>query len=233
MSDELSSDGDFIWWEDGHEEELRESFLADCPERALVSSATSFARALVEDSPVFEIPGAGPEEQKAYILFAAQLTTTRMLRAARAATAALSVGYEPEARALIRIMVELAAHAEYWRTDPTGELAHEWLDGKHEYGVTKKVQEILDRDVYKELCIDAHGDPRSLIALMDPDDFTISMGPDRTIKTRTYLLVITDGVVESARLLSRQFDSDSEKHFALLDEQRADAWGRLREDRGG
>ncbi|MBJ7353768.1 MAG: hypothetical protein JHC98_03000 [Thermoleophilaceae bacterium] len=227
----MSNGEELGWSEDDYEEELRTSFFSDCPERALVSLATSFARSLIEDSPIFEVPGPEPEAQKTHLLLAAQLTSTRMLRAARAATASLSIGYEPEARALIRIMVELAPHAEYWQTDPTGELAREWLDGKHEYGVTKKVAEILDRGIYKELCIDAHGDPRSLFALMDPNDFTISMGPDRTMNSRTYLLVITDAVVESSRLLARQFNSDSEKHFALLDEERAKAWKQLREER--
>lgn len=123
----------------------------------------------------------GPADRAAPALQlgAQRIIGIRIFRTARAASAVLGIGYEPEARALDRIVVELVAHRNAIQNDPTGEEAHRWLSGEAGSGITKKVKAMQPDDLYKNLSQDAHGDPGAVWRLYDAETEGFILGPDR------------------------------------------------------
>lgn len=129
--------------EDRFRDELRQT-----PDWSLASRASmALAQVLVAiPRTTYEGPveGAGPFLQ----LSAQRVVGVRVFRTVRAAMAALSIGYEPEARALDRVLVELATHRDLIQGDPSGEEANRWLQGDAGRGITKKVKATSPKDLY-------------------------------------------------------------------------------------
>ena len=120
----------------------------------------------------------------------------------RAARATLSVGYEPEALAHDRILLELQAHRRVVLGDETGNAAKKWIDGDSMYGVTRKVAAITAGDLYKSLCQDSHGDPRPIERLFNRSTGTFEIGPTSTLVTRACLLMYASFARDQAAIIA-------------------------------
>lgn len=126
----------------------------------------------------------------AAIKLAAQLFIgIRAFRAMRASRSVLASGYELEARALDRIIVELLAHRTAIVEDESGAEALAWLQGERGWGISKRVNKITPKDLYKNLSHDSHGDPIGVQRLFDPDAQSVILSPKRTYATRATLLM--------------------------------------------
>jgi hypothetical protein len=185
----------------GREAEFRAA-VTQHPEWGLAEeTSTMLAQALEMEKVSFE----GTREEATPVLLAAaqQVIGIRMLRAIRAAMAVLASGYEPETRALDRVIMELLAHRRVILADPSGEEANKWLAGDSGHGITAKVNALGDDELYANLCQDAHGDPRSVQRLYDPQSETIILGPYRDpLKTRVCLLVYAGSAVDQTRFVA-------------------------------
>lgn len=113
----------------------------------------------------------------------------RALRVIRAARRVLSVGYEPEARAHDRILIELQAHRGAILADPSGAEALAWLRGERGYGITKRVKAVTPEGLYKSLSQDSHGDPVPVWDLFDAEVGHLELAPRRTASSRGSLLM--------------------------------------------
>jgi hypothetical protein len=113
----------------------------------------------------------------------------RTFRAMRGGQRCLAAGYELEARALDRILIELQAHRSAIFQDETGAEALAWLQGERGRGISKKVNKTAPKDLYKNLSHDSHGDPIGVTRLMDTDGQSVFLSPKRTPSTRASLLL--------------------------------------------
>lgn len=120
-------------------------------------------------------------------LMALQFMGIRAVRVVRAARATLASSYEPETRALDRILVELLAHRRAILDDSTGKAAFDWLKGKGRARITEKVAAMAPPDLYGNLSRDSHGDPAAVLALIDPATNVLALEPRRTPATRASL----------------------------------------------
>src|SRR5215211_3700964 len=105
----------------------------------------------------------------------------RMFRIIRAARSVLAAGYEPEARAHHRVLLELLAHRNAIRDDPTGVQAAAWLSGKRAQGVSASVKAMTQPGLYSRLSHYSHGGPEPVLHLLDPTRQTLSVAPSHTI----------------------------------------------------
>jgi len=110
-------------------------------------------------------------------------------RAMRAARAVIAVGYEGEARAYDRIIVELMAHRHAILEDHTGAEALAWLRGERGHGISKRVKRIAPDDLYKNVSHDSHGDPVAVRRLMDIEANGLMLSSKRTPASRASLLM--------------------------------------------
>lgn len=154
----------------------------------------------------------------------------RMFRTIRAAMAVLATGYEPEARALDRILVELMAHRKVILDDPTGNEAQRWLEGKSGRGITAKVNAMQPSDLYANLSQDAHGDPRAVWRMHHAESQTIILGPQRDpLKSRASLLMYAGASVDQTRVIAA-FDGTAVTDSDDMAERIKSAWVKLRVD---
>lgn len=163
---------------DEQEDQLRQE-LEQTEEWMLAGRATVALGQALLALPATSYEGPAEEAGPALQLGAQRVIGIRIFRTARAASAVLSIGYEPEARALDRIIVELVAHRNTIQDDPTGEEAHRWLSGEARHGITKKVKAMQPEDLYKNLSQDAHGDPQAVWRLYDAESEGFILGPQR------------------------------------------------------
>lgn len=114
----------------------------------------------------------------------AQITIgVRGLRVIRAGRATLACGWEPEARAHDRILVELAAHRQAILADPSGTEAIAWLSRKRLRGISSRVRSMAPGDLYANMSTDSHGDPAPVTRLFDPTTGVMQIEPCRTKAT--------------------------------------------------
>jgi hypothetical protein len=179
------------------EEELLESYEKDVGEELrLVDSALALLLAVLGhtqgwtaevdvDEETNEVTGGDVET----LMLAAQFVIgIRVLRVVRAGRAVLAFGYEREARALDRILVELQAHRGAIIDDDTGTEALAWLQRRRKYGIGKLVEKSAPPDLYGNLSADAHGDPTPVGRLLDPSTGSIELAPRQGTRTRASLL---------------------------------------------
>jgi hypothetical protein len=181
--------------------------LAGRASMALAQVLSSLPRATYE-GPVEE---AGPFLQ----LSAQRIVGFRLFRAVRAAMAVLAVGYEPEARALDRVIFELTSHRNLIEADDSGETAQQWLEGKAGRGIGAKVKANAPDDLYGNLSQDAHGDPRPVWRLYGEATETYILGPQRKpLASRLSLLIYASAACDQAVILCRR---SSTRLSGLLD----------------
>lgn len=164
-------------------------------------------------------------------LYAQLVIGVRALRTVRAARAVLACGYEAEARAHDRVLVELQAHRRAILDDQTGEEARAWLAAERGRGITKKVKAISPKDLYGNLSTDAHGDPRPVARLLDPTSNEFQIAPRRTVATRASLLLHAGFSRDQAAVIARLGDIQIEG-MAGLDDALKTAWSRLEAEEG-
>jgi hypothetical protein len=120
-------------------------------------------------------------------LYALQIMGARALRVMRAARATLAFGWEIEARAQDRILIELHAHRKVILDDKSGSEANAWLNAERIFRIGARVAAVGGKDLYPKLSQDSHGDPRPITRMLGGEDLDI--GPKRTIATRACLLM--------------------------------------------
>lgn len=82
---------------------------------------------------------------------------------------------EPEARAHHRVLLELLAHRNAIRNDPTGRQAAAWLSGKRAQGVSASVKAITELGLYSRLSHCSHGGPEPVLHLLDSNRQTLPL----------------------------------------------------------
>jgi hypothetical protein len=174
--------------------------------------------------------GARDEAGSVLQLYAQQVIGIRVFRTIRAAMAVLEVGYEPEARALDRILVELIAHRRTIQGDPSGEEARLWLEGKRSRGITAKINAMQPKDLYASLCQEAHGDPRAVWRLCDEQSNSLMLGPQRRpLAARSSLLMYAGTACDQTKLVAA-LASFRISGLEELVEQVRSGWKRLSDD---
>lgn len=138
-------------------------------------------------------------------LLAQQYIGIRAFRVIRAARAVLSVGYEAEARAHDRILVELQAHRVAIMEDETGKAALDWFKGKLGKGISGRVGQLGSKDLYANLSTDSHGDPAPVARLTDETN-TVSINPTRGIASRASLWLYAGFARDQAVVIAASAD---------------------------
>lgn len=170
-------------------------------------------------------------DPNAVVLLANAYIGVRAVRVIRAARAVLARGYEGEARAHDRILVELQAHRRAILDDLTGGEALAWTRRERTRNISKRVAAMGDEDLYANLCVDSHGDPLPALILREGDDLNLS--PHRTAATRASLLMYAGFARDQAGLiahLAKNIDLDG---LDELDEVIQSGWRRLAEEASG
>ncbi|HEV3046573.1 MAG TPA: hypothetical protein VGY13_04360 [Solirubrobacteraceae bacterium] len=150
----------------------------------------------------------GHDRQRAIVMLA-----VRQLRASRAGMAVHAVGWEVEARALDRLVIESRARLWQVRLDLTHATGRLWLEGKlkGEIGAAVRaswigVENDRARSLYRALSQDSHADPggimRSLTTVDDDLAAEIQWGPGRTVASRQSLALLAAFAAETATLLA-------------------------------
>lgn len=124
----------------------------------------------------------------------------RTLRVIRAGRAVLAFGYEREAPALDRILVELQAHRRVIVEDDSGEEARAWLARERKHGIGKKVSAHAPEDLYDNLSADTHGDPTPVTRLLN-EEGQIELAPRRGFPTRASLVELYAGMARDQAVL--------------------------------
>lgn len=162
------------------------------------------------------------------VLNACALMGAHSVRVIRAARAVLSCGFEAEARAFDRILVELMAHREAMLGDPTGAEARAWLERERVYGISKRVAEMTDAEVYRNLCMEAHGDPAAVASVVDQETNMIELGPRRGVRARVSLLIYAGFARDQAHVVSKLSGTTEIADLKILDGAFDAAWDRLK-----
>lgn len=184
-----------------HEAEIR-ALYERLPERELAELASSTLAVVLhqigEDEPLWRQPGTDR-------LTAAMVGGVRAFRAVRAGMAILASGYELEADAMTRLLLELVAETRAAVQDPSGSTARAWLSGGRERGISSRVKAAMPHrpTTYKELSRAAHGDPRAAfgLAVADGDQHVVEWGPKQTPATARCLVAYAIGARDMAVLL--------------------------------
>lgn len=170
----------------------------------------------------------GSDSPETLILGACTFIGAHAVRVIRAARAVLASGFESEARALDRILVELMAHRKAILDDSSAGEAVAWLRRKRIHGISKRVGAMGDAELYGNLCVDAHGDPGAVMRLHNPETNTIELGPQRTAATRASLLLYAGFARDQAAVISKLSGNTVISGLDVLDAAIAKAWGRLK-----
>jgi hypothetical protein len=132
---------------------------------------------------------------------AAIVAAIRGFRFARAGVAVVEAGYELEADAYVRGIVELLVDARAAVHDASGAEARRWLEGGRERGISGRIRRATGTpDVYRQLSRAAHGEPRAIVALAAGAE-TVEWGPRRTERCEKLLLTFALSCRDLAVLL--------------------------------
>jgi len=187
-----------------HENELREGIVEE-PTYVAADWATSNLASVVRNAGQAGW-AAGIEEQRGRAIL---MLSIRLLRAARAAMAVASVGWEVEARGVFRQVLEAHARLLEVTEDESDEAARRWLSGKPETSIGAAIRaawpDIDSKEVgklHRRLSQDAHADVGSIVrSLMTVDgelQGAVTWGPQRTEDTARSLLFCATVVAEAA-----------------------------------
>lgn len=193
------------------EDKLQQSFDADCATELRVVDIASTA--LVHTILNINSPGTVrmrceedgtyvPEDPKGMIRTANVYIGSRGVRAIRAGRAVLARGFESEARALDRIVVELNGHRKVILADGSGHEAVKWLRRESRWGIGAKVAALGGDGMYDNLSSEAHGDPLPLYRMLDASDNMIDLAPQRTRATRASLLMYAGFAHDQANVVA-------------------------------
>jgi hypothetical protein len=115
-------------------------------------------------------------------------------------------GYEPEAEAFVRTIVELFVASQEFLKDGTGETARRWLREGMGKGIAKRVDRALTGNVsYGMLSRAAHGDPRALLALAAEGGGSLEWGPRTTPAAAGTLRYLAVSARDFTVLLEQEF----------------------------
>ena len=181
-----------------HEAALREEWNS-LSERHVADAAGSVLAVAIDRATA----NKGTPEQEP-IKLAVLVAAIRAFRAIRAAMAAAAAGYELEAEAMNRAVLELFVSARAALDDSTGQEAQAWLAGKRTRGIGRRVDAAMPRrGVYGALSQAVHGDPRGLVRLLghDDDEQVIEWGPNRSDRAYGLLFAFAVGARDFAVLL--------------------------------
>lgn len=213
---------------------LQETFVDDCrPQLLLVEQAMiALSEVLAAIQPLgpsqnpgaIGLPPAGPQN---VVLGAQFMIGVRALRVVQAARPMLAAGYEYEAMVNNRIIVELIEHRRAIRKDETGEEARQWLTSPRGRGIGKRIRELAKGDLYKLESYAAHGDPRLLISLVDPEAHSIPLKPARSDLTRHSLALYAGFLIDHIKIIGELTGSIS-SWFAPLRRAAEIEWEKFR-----
>jgi hypothetical protein len=204
-----------------HENELRAAF-ADIPERDAADWASSNLAVVIHRAgAVGWATAAEQHRQRATVMLA-----VRLFRAIRAAMAVLGAGYEVEARAMVRLVLETRARLLEVAGDQSHETGRRWLNGKPKTNISAAVRASapeLDaaaaQRLYGGLSQDAHADVggimRSLATVDEDLRAEITWGPRRTVDTHLSLLLCATFAAEAATLLALEAEVEHPHREAL------------------
>jgi len=188
---------------------LQESFVDDCgPQLLLVEHAmVALTEVLGSIQPLDPPHSAGsvglpPAGRKNVVLGAQFMIGVRALRVVQAARPMLAAGYEREAMVNNRIIVELIEHRRAIREDTTGEEARQWLTSPRGRGIGRRIRDLAEGDLYKLESYAAHGDPRLLIPLVDPDRYSVPLAPARSDLTQQSLVLYAGFFVHHLKVIA-------------------------------
>lgn len=185
-----------------HEEQLRAEFQ-QLPGRALVDVSCSALAVAIERAS----SRRAEDEATALRETAALAAGIRAFRMIRAGLAAVASGYELEADAAIRVVLELFVGVKPALADPTGEEARRWLTRGQRSRVGQRIDATGGEDAYASLSRVAHGDPRAVLRLSveTKEGAAIEWGPGRTTRTPRILNHYAIGARDFAVLISETF----------------------------
>lgn len=186
---------------------LQQTFADDCGpqmlllERAMIALGEVMTSIEPLDPP--HSPGeiglpAGPQN---LIVGAQVVIGVRALRVIQAARLMLAAGYEREALVNNRIIVELIEHRHAIRKDDTGEEARQWLTSPRGRGIGKRIFKLAQGDLYKYESYAAHGDPRLIIPLSDPERHSIPLVPARSDMTGRSLVLYAGFLIDHIKVI--------------------------------
>ena len=154
----------------------------------------------------------------------------RTLRTIRAGRAVLAFGYEREAPALDRIIVELAAHRREILADDSGEEARAWLARERTRGISARVRRGAPDDLYGNLSQDSHGDPAPVARLLDPESGQVELAPRRGFPTRASLIELYAGMARDQAVVIAKLAGIGLENLDELDSRIIERKTALRKD---
>jgi hypothetical protein len=188
-----------------HEAAIRAAY-DELPERHLAEFATSTLAVLLDRCP--DLPRADDEPTRLRVT-AALVGGVRAYRAIRSGMAILAAGYEMEADAMSRALLELFVETRHAVEDASGETARSWFDGGRARGISGRVKAAMPGRpaLYGQLSRAAHGDPRALmgLAVRTVDEVGLEWGPAQTAATGRCLIGYAIGARDMAVLLEQAF----------------------------
>jgi hypothetical protein len=192
-----------------HEAEIAEGF-AEMREYVLADYATSVLGACIHA--VTEQGGDIDDPRMA----AAVVGGIRAFRAVRSGMAVLSVGYELEADAMNRVLLELFVETRAAVDDQSGDIARQWFTGGRRRGIGARVQAAMPHNpaAYDTVSRAAHGDPRALLERARDIDgrAIIEWGPSRSGATAQCLI----GFAVAARDMTVLLEEATGTRFASM-----------------
>jgi hypothetical protein len=211
----------------GDERRLAGRFADEAPEYELAHEATTQLAVALDAAARLQLPADEPERSLTAVVL---ISSARVFRLARAGMTVLAAGYEVEARALDRSLVETRARRMQVLADESGELAREWLAGRPRGGWAAAVRETAPREpdratsFYRTLSGDVHPDLRQFIASLahrKPSGSSgVTFSPGRTPHARRSLLMYTwfagEAAAEVADRTDVELPDDAELRRALL-----------------
>ena len=200
-----------------HEDEIaREVFtIREC---VLADAATSVLAFVIAQATGVALPA---ERAARWHRTAVTVAAVRAFRAIRAGMALTSRGYELEADAMTRIMVELVVGTDEVLADPTGEEAERWLAQAMGKKIAARVDAAVAQPdgVYGPLSRAAHGDARGVLSLLDAtaDAPSIDWGPKSTARAASILRSYAVGARDFVVLVEEVTGADSTTDARQLD----------------
>jgi hypothetical protein len=123
--------------------------------------ARSATEALITALAGAEVVLPGDDPPPSYFMRSAILLLAAIgLRTARACLLVIGAGYEPEAQALKRRLSEIHMRAEAIVTDPSGQHARSWLDGRGPSTPRRLANQFGNLDVWDTYSASGHADAR-------------------------------------------------------------------------
>jgi hypothetical protein len=184
-----------------HENEIATEVVA-LLDYGLAEAATSVLAITIERATEQKLPEDDARRQHRTAVTVAAI---RAFRALRSGIAIVCRGYELEADAMTRVMLELFVATQEVLADPSGSEAKRWLTQGMGKRIAARVDASIPRpdSVYAPLSRAAHGDPRVVLGLVTTSgaDHEIHWGPSSTPRAAEILRSYAVGARDFAVLL--------------------------------